>query len=160
MMKELSQMKNYIITVIFISTLFIIFKPLIVQQIIIRGDGYLGFDMHRDAIRQYKKALFLEPKNVEAKNWLAYAYSKAGDRNKAVRTYEDSLRLTPDNIVAHYELGMFYAKEKKYEKAKRHFSKALSIPKEDAVLGGEDYDFYYQSVIKMLKICQDRISKK
>ncbi len=156
-MEKTVQVKNFIITFIFILCFFVFFKPFLVRQIIIRGDGYFGFDMFNDAIRQYNKALLLEPKNIEAKNWLAYTYKRAGKPKEAVKTYEDSLRLTPNNIVAYYELGMIYAVKKDFATAKTYFLKASSILKEDALTGNEDYDFYHRGSLDMLAICQERL---
>jgi len=158
-MEKIVRTKRFITTIIFIVCFFLFFNSFITRQIIIRGDGYLGFDMFDDAIRQYKKALLLEPKNISAKNWLAYAYKRKGNIDKAVVTYENSLRLTPGNIVAYYELGMVYAMKKDFVRAKGYFSKAASISKEDALTGGEDYIFYNRSALDMLAICQERLGE-
>ncbi|OGX17879.1 MAG: hypothetical protein A3K83_07790 [Omnitrophica WOR_2 bacterium RBG_13_44_8b] len=158
-MEEKVRTKNFIITVIFIVCFFVFFKPLLVRQIILRGDGYLGFNMNYDAIRQYNKALLLEPKNINAKSWLAYAYKRTGQTEKAVKAYEDSLRLTPNNIIAYYELGMVYAMRKDFAVAKTYFLKASSLPKEYAVTGDEDYDFYHKGSLKMLNFCRERLGE-
>ena len=147
------------ITLIFVLSFFILLKPYIVQRIIVRGDGYLGFGMNNDAIRQYKKALMITPNNVDARNWLAYAYKRAGNPEESVKIYENSLRLNPNNIIAIYELGMYYASKKDFKKAKMYFLEACSIPREHAVAGREDRNFYYRNSMEMLAICQERLGE-
>jgi len=151
--------KNYVITLIFILCFFTFFRPFIANQITKRGDGYLGFDMNQDAIRQYKKALLLEPKKINTKNWLAYAYSRSGRMEEAIKTYIDSLRLSPANIVAYHELGMIYAMKKDFKLAKPYFLKASSISREESFLSEEDYDFYHKGSIRMLEACRKRLGE-
>jgi len=158
-MEKSVRLRNFVITLIFISCFLILFKPVLVQQIIIRGDGYLGFGMNHDAIRQYKKALFLDSKNIDAKNWLAYAYKRSGQIENAVETYKDSLRLSPNNLIACYELGMIYATKGDFRQAKPYFLKASLISKEDIPVSNEDYDFYHGGSLKMLDTCYKRLGE-
>jgi tetratricopeptide (TPR) repeat protein len=65
---------------------------------------------HREqAISEYKIALRLVPKDVEAYNDLGLALADAGRQSEAVTQYEEALRLNPDYPDAHANLGVALA---------------------------------------------------
>lgn len=158
-MESKNRISSYLTTFCFALVFLTVFKPFIVNQIVIRGDGYIGFGMYGDAIRQYKKALLLSPKAINARNWLAYAYKMSGNGKEALKTYESSLRITPSNIVAYYELGMARALEKDFKEAESYFLKAISISAEDSRIDKEEYDFYHNNCVRMLETCRKRLQE-
>ena len=58
-----------------------------------------------DAIREYKKALRLEPNNREAHYNLAVAYHKKGLFKEAIEEYKTVLGLYPNDPETLYNLG-------------------------------------------------------
>lgn len=157
---QIKKSTRWLVSFIVILVCAILLKPFMISQIITRGDGYLGYCMYKDAVREYKKALWFNPNMSGVWNWLGYAYRNAGDRESAIKTYEKAIEINSDNIAAYYDLGMIYALEKDYKHAKEYFLKASSIfpehKKEDIIQSGIDY---YRSSLEMFSICQERLGQ-
>ncbi|MCK4463742.1 MAG: tetratricopeptide repeat protein, partial [Candidatus Omnitrophica bacterium] len=130
-MGNTKKLKKLFSTCIFICFFLVLFRPFIASQLATKGAGYLGYNMYKDAIRQYKKALILDPKNSEIMNWLGYAYKGIGKINIAIDTYKKAIEINPKNTEANHDLGMIYAVNKEFRTAKEYFSRASSIPQEN-----------------------------
>jgi len=82
------------------------------------------------AIKNYKKALKINPDYMEAKLNLALAYELAGQNSMAVKSYIKIIETHPDNLSAYNALGSLYIKLKFFTKAIKTFSKLLKISRE------------------------------
>jgi len=153
------RLKRVLFTLVLIFVSAFLFKPFVVARISDRGYGYLGFNLYKDAIRQYKKAIILDPKNTQIMDWLGYAYRYAGEKENAVRIYKKALTVDPHDIIAHHDLGMMYALDNKFELAKEHFLKGSAVPQERDEEIKEEYFFYNQKTLEMLSICQERLGE-
>jgi len=64
--------------------------------------GFAYFNMERSelALKNYKRAVELQPGYTTAWNNLGDAYEKARDWDQAMKAYEETLAYSPDNKVA------------------------------------------------------------
>ena len=151
--------KRFIFNVVFVCALIFLFKSFIVGQLTKRAQGYLGFNMYKDAVREYRKALMLTPDNSEVMNWLGYAYKGTGDMKSAIDVYKGAIEVDPQNIIAYHGLGMIYAGKKNFRLAKEYFLKASSVPYELVEERGEDFYFHHKASLDMLSICQEKLDE-
>jgi tetratricopeptide (TPR) repeat protein len=158
-MDAIPKSKKLFLSFIFICFSLILFRPFVVNQIIARGDGYLGYTMYKDAVREYKKALALDSDNSMVMNWLGYAYECMGDADRAISIYKKAIEIDSEDIIANHDLGMIYAKDKKFEAAKEYFLKASSITQNKQKHPDEEYAFYHFASLKMLSICQEKLGE-
>lgn len=149
--------KRWIFSVIFIVLALLFLKPFLFSQIFKRGCAYITHSMYDDAIRQYKKAIFLNKRNDDAWDWLGYAYKNKGDVKKAIETYEKAISINSNNKKAHFNLGMIYAIGKNFEKAASHFRYIVIIGKESENPASLDLISYHRSACEMLITCFERL---
>ena len=143
-----------------VSFALFVFRPFVIKRLVLRADGYLGFDMYQDAIRTYRKALVLDSQNTKAGNWLGYAYRSMGDIDKAIAAHQKAAEIDPQNLLASYSLGMIYAASKDFKIAREYFSRAsLTPPEHNKKELGRYYDFYNKSSLEMLSICQEKLGQ-
>src|SRR5512137_2513038 len=62
-----------------------------------------------EAIREFKKAIELDPDSAHAHDNLATVYSEKKLYREALAEYLTALRLEPDSATAHYNLACFLA---------------------------------------------------
>jgi len=158
-MKDIKKSKRLFISFIFVSISLILFRPFIVNQLVARGDGYFGYGMYKDVLREYKKALILDPNNSKIISWLGYAYKCKGDKDNAIKTYKRAIEIDPKNLMAYHDLGIIYAMDKKFELAKECFLKAVSLPGLHMVDVREKYATYHRRSLEMLSICQEKLGE-
>lgn len=147
--------KKRLFSIIFILLALVALKPFLFSQIFKRGCAYVAYPMYDDAIRQYKKCVFLNNKSDDAWDWLGYAYKGRGDIQKAVETYKDAIRINPDNKKARFSLGMIYAMSKNFNEAAAHFKYIAAMGKEDEA--AIDIVSYHRSSCEMLMTCYERL---
>jgi protein O-mannosyl-transferase len=80
-----------------------------------------------EAIREYEKAIRLDPGGDDAHSSLAYALLKTGQDAEAIREYEVSLRLSPKDAEAHNNLGNILARQGRVVEATPHITEALRL---------------------------------
>ena len=150
---------KWIISIIMIFLSLYLLKPFIINQIVLKGDGYLSYGIFKDAERQYKKALFFNPNLMETWNWLGYAYKQGGKTQKAIETYKKAIEINPINMIAYHDLGMIYMFKKDFETAKEYLQEASLIGPEHKQVIGRDYTFYHVSSLRALSICQEKLGE-
>jgi tetratricopeptide (TPR) repeat protein len=98
----------------------------------------LAYQALRDgtpSIEAWKKALELDPENVEYQHQLNNAqgndYLAKGDYQKAVKNYEEALTLAPENAVYHSNLALAYLGLHEAERAADAWKKALELDPEN-----------------------------
>jgi tetratricopeptide (TPR) repeat protein len=90
-----------------------------------------GLDKSGDAdgaIREYLKALNLNPRSSDAHQRLGYLIANVKKNlPEGLQHTQEALRLNPDNARAHYDLGMTLMHQEDYEKSVEHFQSALRL---------------------------------
>jgi tetratricopeptide (TPR) repeat protein len=79
------------------------------------------------AEQQCRKALELNPKNVEAHCTLAYVLERNGMLKESVDHFLEAISLDPNNIDARYNLGQAMVRQGRLDEAIGHFSLVLQL---------------------------------
>jgi len=77
------------------------------------------------AIREFKTALKIYPKNAEAYDQLGLTYFKKGDNVNALKNYELALQCNPYKSITYNNMGVLYFNSRNYQKAIELYQKAL-----------------------------------
>ena len=72
---------------------------------------------HEKAIREYRRALELNPNLDEARNQLALVYNHIGAFDEALRELERAVATNPSNSLAQFRIGETFLFQGKYEQA-------------------------------------------
>ncbi|MFA6320506.1 MAG: tetratricopeptide repeat protein [Candidatus Omnitrophota bacterium] len=151
----ISLKKKWFLSAIFIFLSLVALKPFLFTQIFNRACAYVAYPLYDDAIRQYKKCVFLNKNSDDAWDWLGYAYKGRGDVMEAIETYEDAIRINPDNRKARFSLGMIYVMNKDFNAAVKHFNYIVAMGKENEVT--LSLISYHRSSCEMLITCFERL---
>ena len=79
------------------------------------------------AIEEFKKALAVDPENVNVHNSLGVCYGVQGELDLAVDAFETAIRLDPTDVMATFNLGLARIKQGDPEKAMELFLKAYEL---------------------------------
>ncbi|MGA1839207.1 MAG: ABC transporter substrate-binding protein [bacterium] len=93
------------------------------------GCYYQNMGNYKKAIKEFKKAVFLDPDHAEAYNKMGILYDKLKDFSKASESYQAALALNPDLYFVYNNLGFSHLLQGNYNKAIRMFKKALTLNK-------------------------------
>ena len=90
---------------------------------------YLGIDHFSEgrldeAIREYQKALELDPACVDALHGLTRAHYQEGDHEQAIHYARRIEQLDPDDVLAHTSLSIYYQKLGRIQEAEEEANKA------------------------------------
>jgi len=132
-------------------------KPYIARQVSYRGFTYVGNELYKEAIGQYKKAIFFNNKDIKSMNWLAFCYKMQGDQENTIKTYNKILAIDPENENALLNLGLILGKSRKYKEAIAYFEKIRHLGPNKEDQNAIDTTDPYQSGMKMLSVCYERI---
>ncbi len=150
---SLSMQKKWLISVIFVIPCLLLLRPFLAQQMFMRASSYFAYPLHDEAIRMYKKALFIDRNNAQGWSWLGYAYKSKGDADNAVLAYNHSLELDPNLKNSLSELGMLYLFKKDYKKALPYFERIRNMGPEAKDSIELDILNYHRSSLGMLRKC-------
>jgi len=92
----------------------------------ISGDTFYQKGDIDGAVKEFKKALLLDPSNVNVHNSLGVCYGVMGDFENAKTEFEEAIRLDPDETMAVYNLGHVYQLTGNQKKALEYFHAAGS----------------------------------
>ncbi|HNY50361.1 MAG TPA: tetratricopeptide repeat protein [Smithella sp.] len=92
----------------------------------IRGITYFNLGQYRLAIRDFSKAIELDPAYEVAYLNRGVAYEKTGDFRKAIQDYDESIRLQP-RFLAYYNKGVAHINLGEYQPAIEEFNKAIHL---------------------------------
>jgi len=106
-------------------------KPVDAESHYLRGLRYASSNRYAEAIDEYRKALKVEPDNVDAYIGLGLAYYKIDRYLDAVEAYNHALKLRPDSKSIHNKVGTIYLILGEYPAAIKAFKQALSIDDKD-----------------------------
>lgn len=80
-----------------------------------------------DAIQNYKEAIRINPKYIDAYNNLALTYYNLGEVNKAIENLQKALKINENFYIAHNNLAKIYFKRKDYKNSLTYLEKSLNI---------------------------------
>ncbi len=108
------------------------------------GTVYESLDQYRDADREMRRCLAIDPSDAETMNNLAYMYAEQGIKlDEAERLLKKALELSPDNGFYLDSLGWVYFKKGKADLAIEYIRRAiLAMNRDDAVLRDHLGDAY------------------
>lgn len=108
------------------------------QRLIYRGQGiaYLGKTMYAEAAEALEKALScsdgrIENMDYDINYYLATAYYKMGERDKAIQVYDAIVALKEKEADAYYLRGVIYVEKGNLEKAQADFDKTMALTPEN-----------------------------
>ncbi|UCG50723.1 MAG: tetratricopeptide repeat protein [Candidatus Latescibacterota bacterium] len=90
--------------------------------IIHRGQG-----RYDDAVREFQRALTIDPANADAYRGLALTYQEGGQLDKAESTYQKAIELRPGYWGGYSHLGYFYLGTGDFEKAETMYKKVIEL---------------------------------
>jgi 4-amino-4-deoxy-L-arabinose transferase-like glycosyltransferase len=94
---------------------------------------YKGQGWQNRAIKEFEKAIEINPRKVAIYINLGHIYLNMGDFLKASQIFETALTLNPDISLVHEYLGVAYFNMQKYGKARQHFDIARELdPSQDS----------------------------
>lgn len=108
-----------------------------VNTFYILGLNYSKLNMLEKAEKEFKHAIYLDPKFTKAYIDLAYLYAKQEEYDKAIAEWNKILEIEPDfsekyNVL--YFIGLAYNKKEMLDKALEYFVQALPlVPKGDSI---------------------------
>ena len=143
---------RWALSLTFIVLSFIIMRPFIVKQLVSRASSYMTCELFSDAIRSYKKAVFIDKRNVMAWDMLGYGYKSNGNLEKSIYAYQEALKVDPKDKNANFSLGVILASEKKYEEAIPYLEQIRAFGPQEKGLE-IDIISYYKSSLKLLVSC-------
>jgi len=86
------------------------------------------------AVREFKKAILIDPGHVGAYNRLGVSYDRLKNFSEAIISYKTALGLDPDQYYIYNNMGFSYVLQGLYDDAIEAFRKGISLNKEDTHL--------------------------
>lgn len=83
------------------------------------GDSLAAKGDYASALKDYKKALAIQPKNSDAETDSAIAYISMNKTNEAVPLLESAEKDDPTNLAAHYRLSLLYRRAGRLQDSER-----------------------------------------
>jgi len=129
-------------------------KPVVIgkaKDLTDQGINYYNFGQYDAAIREFQKAIKIEPQSLDAHLYLAWAYEKQGKKEKAIGEYQKITEIDPNHLDAHYWLGIYYDSIGKKAEAIKEYEKVLSLnPRKEKleIISPVLYAFYYEQGVK------------
>ena len=91
------------------------------------GGLHLENDRYEDAMREFRKALELDPSNQRALINLGIVLSRTGRQAEAVERLNEAIALDPGSALAHHNLGHIYYRAGKLKEAISEYQEALAV---------------------------------
>ena len=109
----------------------LLIEPKSAEVCLLIGDCYRLSDKDPEAIVYYKKAVELDPDNINAYWYLAGYYQSSDDLDSAIWAYYELARLS-DTYRIWLELGLLLGRDQRYTEAKDAFIRSLEINSDQA----------------------------
>ncbi len=97
------------------------------EELLKKGVGFAEKGKYVDAIKEFDKAIEINPNNANAFFIRGFTYFHKGDSNKALIDFNKAIELKPDYADAYNGRGVVYANKGMLERAIADFNKALEI---------------------------------
>lgn len=65
-------------------------------------------DRFEDAVKEYKKAIKVDPNNAQTYGLLGYSYYRDQQLPQAIRAFQESLKINPKELMSYYNLSLAY----------------------------------------------------
>ena len=108
------------------------------ERLISRGEGlaYMGKTMYDEAAQAFEEALAgsdgrIGDLDYDINYYLATAYYKQGDREKAIAVYDAITALREDEKDAYYLRGVLYTEQGNLDQAKEDFDRTIALDSAD-----------------------------
>jgi len=72
------------------------------------GHQYRNQQDYKKAVEYYKRALRMNPYNIDVYYSLGFAYLKLKEQNKAIESFKQAIEINPYNAEAYYNMGLVY----------------------------------------------------
>jgi tetratricopeptide (TPR) repeat protein len=82
---------------------------------------------HAEAIEEFNKTIFMDPRHVKAHNGKGVSYDRLGQFQKAAESYRAALKIDPALDYVYNNLGYSYLLQENYDAAVVAFSKAVQL---------------------------------
>ena len=102
------------------------------------GAAYAAKEDFDNAIKDYNRAIQLEPDYAEVYNNRGTAYANKDEFDNAIENFDKAIQLQPDYVNAYHNRGTAYINKGEYNQAIKDFSKAIDLDFEHVVLLIED----------------------
>ena len=102
------------------------------REYLIRGIETHQRREYPQAIKNYTKAIDLDPEAVRAYRNRGIAYGSKGDYDRAIQDFNQALTLDPDNAFAYRRRGIAYGSKGDYDRAIQDFNQALTLDPDSA----------------------------
>ncbi|QCX01439.1 tetratricopeptide repeat protein [Aggregatimonas sangjinii] len=87
---------------------------------------------HHKAIKEFQKAIALNPKKANRHINLGLCYTRLRDYDSGILHYERALKLDPNSSLAYLNLGALYAEKGLYDESVNSISKAIVLNKNNS----------------------------
>jgi tetratricopeptide (TPR) repeat protein len=85
---------------------------------------------YKEAVQEFQRSMGLAPasnNSIQAANYMASAYLKLDDTEKAIKAYKTSLKLNPFAEETHSKLGNLYFSLERYEEAEKEYKEVVKL---------------------------------
>src|SRR5262245_42397634 len=132
------------------------------EGLILKGRSLVNEKRYQEAIVELKKAIELDPKNMQTYIDLARAYFASNDPTAAEATLKQALKIDPRSLGILVALGDFYATTGKPDQAEIMYKQALEIAPENESIYVQFSAFYqrYNKLAEAEAILQKQASIK
>lgn len=148
---------KWVFTIIFIPACLFAVSHYIFGQVFLRGQSYTAYNMDQDAVRLYKKAIFINRKGVDSRDWLGYSYRMLKNYPEAINAYKKALSIEPDNAKLNYDIGLSYAINGEYKNAITHFEKYKDLILKDDNINPKEKNLIYKSTTDIIATCYKKL---
>ena len=149
---------RWALSLTFIVLSFIIMRPFIVKQLVSRASSYMTCELFNDAIRSYKKAVFIDKNNVRAWDMLGYGYKSNGDLAQSIYAFQEAIKADPKDKNANFSLGVILVSEKKHKEAIPYLEQIRALGPQGRGLE-IDVVSYHKSSLKLLANCYEALNE-
>ncbi len=94
------------------------------------GEIYRTTGKYEESVREFQRALTIEPRSSSAFGGLAKAFAAIGNLGAAEETYKQAIALKPDDWLNYNRLGAFYVAHGRYEDAEKQYRKVIALTPE------------------------------
>ena len=157
--KQAGSVLRWSLTLTFIGLSFIVMRPFIVKQLLSRASSYMTCELFNDAVRSYKKAVFIDKKNVMAWDMLGYGYKNSSDLKNSIYAYSQALKADSKDKSANFSLGVIKASQKEYKEAIPYFEQIRALGPEERGPMMVDIVSYHKSSLKLLVSCYEALKE-
>ncbi len=92
-----------------------------------RGIVFSLFKKYTDALKDYSKAIELDPKLAQAYNNRGFTYAELDKPSEALKDYSKAIELDPEDAQTYNNRGLTYSKLDKHTEALEYYDRAIEL---------------------------------